>query len=147
MVCRLVHDEELRFGSQHLSKCNSLDLAAGELLHLLVRIREIELCEELHDSSFIFPEILLVKPFSEFGTCRHDLLEQRFFRIEIIFLLKECNTYVLEEHDLSAGVGLVLSCKNPHQGGLAGSVRRYEGNLVALVDVESDLLEENLRAV
>ena len=55
VVCRLVHDEELCLRSKHLRESNSLDLAAGQLLHLLVRIRQIEFREELHDPPFIFP--------------------------------------------------------------------------------------------
>ena len=66
VVCRLVHDEELRLACKHLGESDSLDLTSGEFLHLLVRIGQVEASQELYDSVFILPKVLLVKVLCEF---------------------------------------------------------------------------------
>ena len=83
----------------------------------------------------------------EFVAGGYYLVKYALFRIKVIFLLKECYLYVLQEHYLSSGVRLVLSCKYPHQRGLAGSVRSNKSYLVAFVDVEADFFKKDFRSV
>ena len=52
-----------------------------------------------------------------------------------------------QEHDLSAGVTLVLSGKDPQKRCLTGTVRSNEGDLVALIDIEAYVLEKDLRSI
>ena len=91
--------------------------------------------------------MLLVEILGEFSAGVHYLGEDALFGIVLIFLLEEGDLDVLEEHDLSAGVGLVFAGEDSHQRGLAGAVRGNESDLVALIDVESDLLEKDLRSI
>ena len=147
VVGRLVHDEELSLACQHLGQCYALYFSSGKLLHLLIRIRKIEAGEELHDPMLIFPESLLIEPCCEIMAGRHYLFEYALLRIEFIFLFQKGYLYVLQEHYLSAGIRLVLSCKNPHERSLACAVRSNEGDLVALIDIESYLFEKHLRSV
>ena len=65
MVGRLVHDEELRLAGEHLSQCHTLYLSSGEFLHLLVRIVQVEVGQELHDPVLIFPQVLLIEVLGE----------------------------------------------------------------------------------
>ena len=96
---------------------------------------------------FILPEMFLVEILCKLGAGRHNLLEDCLLRVKRVVLLKERNLDVLEEHDLSARVRLILTCQNPHERCLTGTIRSNESDLVALIDVESDLFEENLRTV
>ena len=102
VVGRLVHDEELGLACQHLGESDTLYLATGKFLHLLVRIVEVEVGQELDYPVLILPKMLLVKVLGELDARRHHLLEDAFFRVERVVLLKECDLDVLEEHDLSA---------------------------------------------
>ena len=147
MVGRLVHNKELRLGGKHLCQCHALDLSSGKFLHLLVRIGEIETGKELHDSVLILPEMFLIQIRCEFRAGSHDLLEDALLGIKWVFLFKKCDPDILQEHYLSARVGLVLSCKNPHQGCLACTIRSNESDFVALIDVETYFLEKDFRSV
>ena len=91
--------------------------------------------------------MFLVQILREPGAVLHDLLHDAFLRIMLILLFQEGYPYILEEHDLSARVGFVLSRQNPHQRSLSRTVRGYQGYLVPFVDVEADMLEEDLRSV
>ena len=66
---------------------------------------------------------------------------------ENVCLLKERDADVLEEYDLAAGVGAVLAGQNAQKAGLTGAVRGDQGDLVALVDVEADVLKQDFRPV
>ena len=81
----------------------------------MLGIRKVKVSDELKYSSFVFPQVLLVKSFGELLARGHDLVKDRLLWVERIFLLKECNAYVLEEHDLSTGVRFVLSGKDTHE--------------------------------
>ena len=61
MVRRLVHNEEIRLGGQHLRKGHTLDLSTGEKSHLLVKIREFEIGKEGADAQLILEIGLVVQ--------------------------------------------------------------------------------------
>ena len=77
----------------------------------------------------------------------HNLIPHGGFGIIFILLLKECDADVLEEYDLAAGVGAVLAGQNAQKAGLTGAVRGDQGDLVALIDVEADVLKQDFRPV
>ena len=66
VVGRLVHDEELSLAGKHLGEGDALYLSSRQFLHELVRVVEVEVAEELHDPSLIFPYMLLIETFGEF---------------------------------------------------------------------------------
>ncbi|CCX54056.1 unknown [Bacteroides sp. CAG:1060] len=75
------------------------------------------------------------------------LVQDSVLGVAVIFLLQKGYPYVLQEQNLSAGVGLVLSGQNAQKGGLAGTIGCYESNFVSLIYIESYMFEENLRTV
>ena len=147
VVRGLVHDVEIGLGGQHLRERHPLDFAAGEVLHRLFPVREGELRQEPLHPALVLPQMVLVQVLRPFGGPVHDLPEDALLGIVGILLLQESDADVLEEQDLPAAVGLVLAGEDPQQGGLPGAVRRDERDLVALVDVEVDVLEQHLGAV
>ena len=76
-----------------------------------------------------------------------DLLPDGGLGIIGIFLFEKSYPDVFQEDDLSPGIGAVSPCKDAEQTGLSGSVGSDQGNLVALVDVEADVLEKDFRAL
>ena len=147
MVRGFVHYEELGFRGQHLSQCNPLHLASRQFLHSPAAVPEAELRENAFDPPLIFPEMLLVQPRGEIPAALHYLRENLPLRVELILLFQECDAYILEKHYLASGVTLVLSGEYAHQGSLAGSVRCNEGDFVALIHIETYVLEKDFRPV
>ena len=92
-------------------------------------------------------QAVLIETAAEFRRRFHDLVEDSGFGVEIIFLLEKSYPYMPQEGYLSTGVGLVLARQNAQQGSLACAVRGDKSNLVAFVDIESDMFEKNLRTV
>ena len=85
-----------------------------------------------------------IKVLSPLFAVPHNLIPHGGFGIIFILLLKERDADVLEEYDLAAGIGAVLAGQNAQKAGLTGAVR---GDLVALVDVEADVLKQDFRPV
>ena len=85
--------------------------------------------------------------FRKLFTTIHNLPENSFLRVEVIFLLKEGYAYVLEKQNLSARIALVLSCENPHKRSLSRAIGRNKRNFVPLIYIESDMFKKNFRSV
>ena len=43
MVGRLIQNQQVGFGNQGVGQCNTLQLSAGQLLHLLIKISDFQL--------------------------------------------------------------------------------------------------------
>ena len=114
VVGRLVHYEELGFGCEHLRQRNALDLAPRQVAHLLLPVQP-EVREDARHAQPVLEQMVLVKAFGESLGRVHDLLPHSLLRVEVVLLLEECYAYLLEEHDASAGVGLVLAGEDAHQ--------------------------------
>ena len=146
VVRGLVHDEELRLRGEHLRQRHALDLASGQVSHALLPV-QAEVREDARDAEPVLEETLLIQAFGEGRRRVHYLCADGLVRVIVVLLLQEGYPYLPEEHDAPAGVGLVLPGEDAHQRGLAGAVGGDEGDLVAFVDIEADVLEQDLRPV
>ena len=146
MVRRLVHDEEIRLGGQHYCQCYPFHFSSGEVLHKTVSL-ESETGNELLDPQFISEKSVVVQSLCELLAGVHYLCENVLFGVMGEFLLQKRYSDMLEKRDLSAGIRLVVASQNSEQRGLAGAVRCDESDFVALIDVETDMLEKHFRSV
>ena len=147
MVGRLVHNEEVRLGGEHLRECDSFDTSAGKFLHRLSEISQPEVRQQPFHPQFIFQQAFLVKMLRKLLTTIHNLPENSFLRVEVIFLLQEGDAYILEKQNLSARIALVLSCENPHKRSLSRAIGRNKRNFVPLIYIESDMFKKNFRPI
>ena len=147
MVGRLVHHEEVRLAGKHHDDGRPFDLPARKHLHLTVIFTHSERGQKPADTLLIFSEMLRIKTSSPRFAVLDDLIPDGRLRVILILLLKERDADVPKEQDLAAGVRAVLAGKYTQETGLAGAVRCYEGDLVALVDVEADVLKQNFRPI
>ena len=147
MVGRLVHHEEVRLAGKHHDDGGTLDFPARKHLHLTVIFRHPEGGQKAADALFIFSKMFRIKILRPLFAVPHNLIPHGGFGIIFILLLKERDADVLEEYDLAAGVGAVLAGQNAQKAGLTGAVRGDQGDLVALVDVEADVLKQDFRPV
>lgn len=69
------------------------------------------------------------------------LVQDSVLGVAVIFLLQKGYPYVLQEQNLSAGVGLVLSGQNAQKGGLAGTIGCYESNFVSLISSDREHIQ------
>ena len=97
VVRRLVHDVEIGLGSEHLHEGDPLDLAAGEFTHQAGSVTEREPREEFPDPPFVLFQLLRVKMCRPPGGILEDLREDGFRGVEVVVLLEECDTDVLEK--------------------------------------------------
>ena len=146
VVGGLVHYEEFRIRGQHLRQRHALDLASGKVAHPLLPVQP-EIREDARDAQPVLEQMVLVQAFGEGRRRVHYLFPHGLGRVVVVLLLEEGYPYLFEEHDAPAGVGLVLSGEYAHQRSLASAVGGDEGDLVAFVDVEADVLEQDLRPV
>ena len=114
MVGGLIHDEEIGLRCEHLRQCDSLDLSAGKVTHDAVPA-EREVRQDACHAQFILEKTVIIKALREVGGSVHYLLEYGLRRIEGVFLLQKGDADLPQEHDTSAGVGLVLSGEDAHQ--------------------------------
>ena len=77
----------------------------------------------------------------------NEIVEHVLFGVMGEFLLQKRYSDMLEKRDLSAGIRLVVASQNSEQRGFAGAVRCDESDFVALIDVETDMLEKHFRSV
>ena len=147
MIGRLVHDEEIGFGGQHFTYSHTLDFPSGKFLHFFRKIRQFEAGEELLDSQFVSPQAFLVHALGERGTAAHDLVKYSLFRVKAVFLFEKGYPDILQESDLSSGIGFVLACQYSQQGCLSRAVRCDQGYLVAFIYIESYVFEQDLGSV
>ena len=146
VVGRLVEDQEIGLGGEDLGDGHAFDFAAGEGAHLRLGV-EAELREDADDAVFVVELPLGVEMLQEGFAAGEHLLEQRGFRVEVVVLFQEGDADLLEEFDLAAGVRFVLAGQDAHQRGLARAVGGDQGDLVAFVHVEADVVEKDFRPV
>ena len=147
VVGGLVHYQELGIQSQQFRQGDALDLTAGEFSHQAVGTAKPEARGQL---AHALHEILPVLGRHALGlgmAVRDDLLLDGECLVVVVVLLQECYPDILQEEYLAAGIGLVLPCKDAQERSLARAVGRDERNLVALVDVEGDVLEQHFLPV
>ncbi len=147
VVRGLVHDVEIGLRGQHPGQGDALDLAAGQVLHGLVPVRQGELRQEPLHPPLVLPQMLLVQVVRPLPRIVHNLAKDGLLGIVSVFLFQESDPYILEKEDLPAAVGLVLAGEDPQEGRLPGPVRRDERHLVAFIDIEVDVLEQHLGTV
>ena len=146
VVGGLVEDQEIGFCGQYLRDGHAFDLSAGEFFHLLLGTQS-EFGEDADDAVLVFEAAFRVERREERRAAGKHLFEQRGFRVEVIVLLEESDPDFLEELDLPAGIGFVLAGQDAHERGLAGAVGGDQGNLVAFVHIEADMVEQHFRPV
>ena len=169
VVRRLVHDQKVGLLQQHRGYGGAFGLASRELAHLLVEARQLQRREHLPHPLFGIPACCGVHrrhgPLDASAILRDDgplvfaddatrlpktriyFVEERALGIEIGMLVEECHAQVAHETHLAAAVRRVDPREDLQQRALARTVGGYEGDLVPLVYVETDVAEEYAVAV
>ena len=147
MVRRLVHHEKVRLAGKHHDDGRTLDLTSGKYLHLTVIFRHPEGGQKAANPLLIFSKMLRIKVLRPRFAVPHNLIPHCGLGVIFILLFKECDADVLEEYDLAAGVGAIFAGEDAQEAGLAGAVRGDKCDLVAFVDVEADVFEQDLGPV
>ena len=147
VIGRLVHNEEFGFEGEHLAEGDPLDLAAGERVHPAREAAESEGSGQFCQLDFEAGETVFVHLLQMRSGVGVNLFADAERRVVGVVLLEKGYADVLEEDYPASGVGLVLPGKYPQQRSLARAVRCNQGNLVAFVYIESDILKKNFRAV
>ena len=136
MVGGLVQDQDIPLAHEHPDKGRPFALSAGQLLHRLAKIRQIQFIE--HSLSF-----RLSRPPVICG-CGHIAFQCRF-QHRISLLEHRClgqirNFQIVAHGDLSV-VTFLLPGQNLQQGGFAGAVHTDDPDLLPLLNGKIHLIE------
>ncbi len=173
MVGRLVHDQQHMFVLEaDIDKCFGqgypFPLTAGEGACGLLQMVDIQLSQNLFDLGVKIPGAQLVEPHNGRGDLVgvffvagrfigldgvddgmivvKDIVEDGLVFDEDRLLFEKGHGDILMDPDRAAVRG-VLTRQDAEEGGFPAAVAGYQGDLVALFDVESDLLEKGFDPV
>ena len=135
MVRRLVKNQEIGFGNQHVGQRHTFLLTATQLPHRLVEVPDFQLRQYLLGSQHALRVALMV----ETG------VEHRLTRVELWRLLQIARLQVAPVDDATLVVAL-LARQNRQQGRFARSVLGNQPHTLSFSYRERDVLEQHLRA-
>ena len=134
VVCRLVEDEQVGLGDEHVGERDALLLSAAELSHRLREVGDVQLREYLLSLQYAVGVALMVEA----------SVEHRLFGVELWLLFEKADLDVAAEDD-AARVDTLLAREQREQGRLARAVLGYQTYVLAFGYRERDVLEQNVR--
>ena len=135
VVRRLVEDQQVGLGDEHVGQCHALLLSARELSHRLLQVADLQLGEDLLG----FQHLLLISLMIEAG------IEDTLGGIEDGRLFEHTHPQVTTEDDVSRVVTLHTG-EDGKQRRLARTVLRDQSHLLPFSDGEADVVEQYQRA-
>ena len=135
VVRRLVEDQQVGLGDEHIGQCHALLLSARELSHRLLQVADLQLGEDLLG----FQHLLLISLMIEAS------IEYTLGRIEDGRLFEHTHPQVTTEDDVSRVVALHTG-EDGKQRRFARTVLCDQSHLLPFGDGEADVAEQYQRA-